>query len=136
MNEFLSSLVRPLQPDARALVRRRFNDMVRELKYLRSAPHPDYVTARKQGWNREALEVVLALYSFYQAVLAPLASSGRNNATATAAATASDAASAPVSTCRRNLLACCRTRASMARIARELGISKPTVACLWRQQPI
>lgn len=78
VSEVLSSLIRPLQPDARALVRRRFNDMTRELKHLRSMPHLDYVIARKHGWNREALETVLALNSFYQEALAPLASSGRN----------------------------------------------------------
>jgi hypothetical protein len=60
------------------LVRSRFDDMVRELKHLRSREHQDYRVARKRGWTTEALEAVLAFNSFYQVVLAPLASSGRN----------------------------------------------------------
>ncbi len=78
MNEVLPLLVESLPSDVRPLVRRRFNDMARQLLYLKDKQHPQLRVVRKHGWTMDMLEVVLALNSFYQVVLAPLASSGRN----------------------------------------------------------
>jgi hypothetical protein len=78
VNEVLTTLVEPLDGEVRVLVRRRFDDMRRQLGYLREKDHPALRMVRKRGWAVDRLEVVLALNSFYQVVLAPLASSGRN----------------------------------------------------------
>lgn len=78
MNEILATLMEPLPADTKAMVRHRFDDMTRELKHLSDSGHRDLTLARKRGWNREMLEAILALNSFYQVVLAPLASSGRD----------------------------------------------------------
>lgn len=68
----------PLDGEVRLLVRRRFDDMRRHLSHLREKDHPALSIVRRRGWTMGRLEVVLALNSFYQVVLAPLASSGRN----------------------------------------------------------
>lgn len=78
MNEVLTTLMEPLDVGVRLLVRRRFDDMRRHLSHLREKEDPVLKMIRKSGWTTGRLEVVLALNSFYQVVLAPLASSGRN----------------------------------------------------------
>lgn len=78
MNEVLTTLVEPLDREVRLIVRRRFDDMRRHLSHLREKRDPALKMTQQHGWTIDRLEVVLALNSFYQIVLAPLASSGRN----------------------------------------------------------
>jgi hypothetical protein len=74
LNSFLAA---DLHAEVRGLIERRVDAMERHMAFLADQGDPRLELVGKLGWSRSRLRVVCGLNSFYQVVLAPLASSAR-----------------------------------------------------------
>ncbi|HEY0783268.1 MAG TPA: hypothetical protein VGE98_12490, partial [Thermoanaerobaculia bacterium] len=74
MADLLSILMVGLSPDLRVSALRRVDVMKRELVYLFEQGDLKIFEILKSNWSMDELFAVCALNSFYQIVLAPLAS--------------------------------------------------------------
>jgi hypothetical protein len=68
----LESLTAILDPELRLLIDRRVDAMLRQIAYLRTQDNSPRVVWNR--WSLEQLQAICILNSFYQLVLAPLAS--------------------------------------------------------------
>lgn len=78
MNSVLETLSSTLPRDSRDIVIGRFNALERQLDYLIEKQDRRVRAVMKKGWGVKRLKIVLALNSFYQTILSPLASSARD----------------------------------------------------------
>jgi hypothetical protein len=79
MSAVLTSLIRNLDADLQRQVRFRVHAMQRHLAYLASSEHWSIAKLDRRQWPTERLEILCELNSFYQVVMAPLASSARSS---------------------------------------------------------
>lgn len=78
MDSVTSFLLDGLDSDLRGQITRRWEAMLREVRYLQSVATPEITLVFSRGWNLQRLEVICGLNSFYQVVVGPLASSARD----------------------------------------------------------
>lgn len=76
---YVAPLVETMHASLLTVLTRRVDVMVRHLQYLRNEEIDRYVLARDAGWSPDRLDAVVGLNSFYQLVLAPLASAARDH---------------------------------------------------------
>ena len=78
MAKILSILTKTLEPDLRTDVQRRYEAMLRQLAYLREQKPEEFFFLASKEWPFAKLDVLCQLNSFYQVIVAPLASSAKN----------------------------------------------------------
>jgi len=74
----LTKLVAVLDPAVRRSVHRRFDAMIRELKYLQANRADELTYLNEKGWTEQRLKVLLVLNSVYQLAIGPLHASARS----------------------------------------------------------
>jgi hypothetical protein len=79
MSAVLDELISDLDPDLQLQMRGRVAAMLRHLQYLRETNSPALANFGMQSWPMERLEIFCELNSFYQIIMAPLASSSRTS---------------------------------------------------------
>ncbi len=77
MEKVLQLLTARLERELKRRINERVDVMLREIAYLEEQENTDLHYLQRRGWTREKLQVVCCMNSFYQIVLAPLASSAR-----------------------------------------------------------
>lgn len=77
MSSILTILTKKIDTEIRAQMFSRVETMIRQLKYLRETENSSLLSILSKGWTLERLEIICELNSFYQILLAPLASSAR-----------------------------------------------------------
>jgi len=77
MHSVLDVLVGKMERDIKSQCDRRYDALVRQYNYLLEKQNEHLIFTHSRGWFSERYKVLLALNSFFQIVLGPLASSSR-----------------------------------------------------------
>ncbi len=75
MGEVLRALCKPLPGDVRQLVQHNVDTMMRGLKFRFEKQDAQLQLALNRGWQRESLEALIEVVSFYHVVIGPIKSS-------------------------------------------------------------